>query len=325
MKWLFLIYHLQTQNSRERVRVWRLIKKIGAVLYRNSVYVLPYSEERLEDFQWLCQQIKDSKGESSIFVSESHDETENQILLSLFERCRAEDYSAVLRSAEELLERIRVEKEKQRLSEPLLKKLMREAKQLSDSFNEIEKIDFFSVPLANEVRSMLERIRNHLSFTQTKGESLAPAKSYSRKAFQRKVWATREHIHIDRLCSAWLIRRFIDPQAKFVFALESKLPKGAIPYDTFGAEFSHHGDDCTFETLLKSFQLKDRELTAIAEIVHDIDMKDNKFGRPESGGLDAVVRALSAFLKDDQKVLEIGSTILDALYAYFSTARQKRK
>ena len=125
MKWLFLIYHLQTQKSRERVRVWRLIKKIGAVLYRNSVYVLPYSEERLEDFQWLCQQIKDSKGEGSIFVSESHDETESQFLLSLFERSREEEYVALLRSAEELLERIRVEKEKQKPSELLLKKFIR--------------------------------------------------------------------------------------------------------------------------------------------------------------------------------------------------------
>lgn len=325
MKWLFLIYHLQTQNSSERVRVWRLVKKIGAVLYRNSVYVLPYSEERLEDFQWLCQQIKDSKGEASIFVSESRDETENQILLSLFERSREEEYSAVLRSAEELLERIRIEKEKQKPSELLLKKFIREAKQLDDSFNEVERVDFFSVPFANEVRTLLELIRNHLSFTEMKQKSLAPAKNYSRKAFRRKVWATREHIHIDRLCSAWLILRFIDPQAKFLFAPESKLPKGAIPYDTFGAEFSHHGDDCTFETLLKSFQLKDKSLAAIAEIVHDIDMKDNKFGRPESEGLNAVVRALSAFLKDDHKVVEIGSTILDALYAYFSTAKQKRK
>ncbi len=325
MKWLFLIYHLQTQNSRDRVKVWRLIKKIGAVLYRNSVYVLPYNEERLEDFQWLCQQIKDSKGEASIFVSESQDEGEAQILRSLFERRREEEYSAVLRLAQELLERIRVEKEKQKLSEPLLKRLMREAKQFSDSFNDIERVDFFSVPLANEVRTLLERIRSNLSFTEMKQKSLVPTKSYSRKTFQRKVWATREHIHIDRLCSAWLIRRFIDPQARFVFAPESKLPKSAIPFDTFGAEFSHHRNACTFETLLKAFQIKDKSLTAIAEIVHDIDMKDNKFGRPESGGLDAVVRALSDFLKDDQKMLEVGSIIFDSLYSYFSTGRQKQK
>lgn len=325
MKWLFLIYHLQTPNSRERVKVWRLIKRIGAVLYRNSVYVLPYNEERLEDFQWLCQQIRDSKGEASIFVSEPQDESEDRMLRSLFERSREEDYSAVLRSAEELLERIRVEKEKKGLSDLVLKKLMREVKQLTDAYTKIEKIDFFSVPLANEVQSILERVRNHLSFTEMKQKSPAPPKSYSRKVFRRRVWVTREHIHIDRLCSAWLIRRFIDPQAKFVFAPESKLPKGAIPYDIFGAEFSHHGDDCTFETLLKSFQLKDKSLTAIAEIVHDIDMKDNKFGRPESEGLDAVLRALSTFLKDDHKVLEIGSTILDALYTYFSTTKQKKR
>lgn len=324
MKWLFLIYHLQTPNSRERVKIWRLTKKVGAVLYRNSVYVLPYNEERLEDFQWLCQQIKDSKGEASVFVSGSFDEKEDQILRALFERSREEDYKAILSSAENLLERIRFAKEQQKLSGLILKKLEKEAKHLNESFAEVERIDFFSTPLAEKVRSTLEQVTHYLTFSDLRSESPAPIKSYSRKAFQRKVWATREHIHIDRLCSAWLIRRFIDPKAKFVFAPESKLPKSAILFDVFGAEFSHHGEACTFETLLKSFQLKDKSLAAIAEIVHDVDIKDNKFGRLESAGLDAVVRALSDFLKDDHKVLEVGSTILDAIYSYFSNIKRKR-
>jgi hypothetical protein len=325
MKWIFLVHQMQTLNSRERVKIWRLTKKIGAVLYRNSVYVLPYSEERLEDFQWLCQQIKDSKGEASIFISELPDEEENRALRSLFERSREEDYEAILASAENLLERIRLAKEKQSLSDPILKKLAKEAKHLTDSFADIERIDFFSPRLGKEVRSTLEQITNHLASSKPQEEFLAPLKYYPRKAFHRKVWATREHIHIDRLCSAWLVQRFIDPQARFVFAPESNLPKDVVLFDVFGAEFSHHGDDCTFETLLKSFQLKDKALTAIAEIIHDVDMKDHKFGRPESAGLDAVIRALSDFFKDDYKVLEVGSVILDALYAYFSNTKQQRR
>ncbi len=325
MKWLFLVHQMQTLNSRERVKVWRLTKKVGAVFYRNSVYVLPYSKEQLEDFQWLCQQIKDSKGEASVFVSESQGENEDRIIRSLFERSREEDYAAILTSAKDLLKRIRSAKQKKQISEPLLKKLTRETRHLTKSFTDIERIDFFSVPLAKELRGTLEQIANHITSPRLRRESPAPLKRYSPKAFQQKVWATRENIHIDRLCSAWLIRRFIDPQATFVFAPESNLPKDAIPFDVFGAEFSHHGEDCTFETLLKSFGLKDKALIAIAEIVHDIDIKDHKFGHLESAGLDAVVRALSNTLKDDHKVLEIGSGILDALYSYFSSTKQQRR
>ncbi len=325
MKWIFLVHQMQTPISRERVKVWRLTKKVGAVFYRNSVYVLPYSKEQLEDFQWLCQQIKDSKGEASVFISESQDANEDRILRTLFERSREEDYSAILTSAKGLLERIRRAKQQKRLSESVLKKFTKEEKQLSKSFTDIERIDFFSAPLAKEVRSTLEQIANHLTSSRPRHEPLAPLKRYFPKEFQQRAWATRENIHIDRLCSAWLIRRFIDPQARFAFAPESNLPKDSILFDVFGVEFSHHGEDCTFETLLKSFQLKDKSLTTIGEIVHDVDMKDRKFGRPESNGLDVVVRALSDFFKDDHKVLEVGSTILDALYSYFSTTKQKRR
>ena len=325
MKWIFLLHQIQELKSRERVKVWRLTKKVGAVFYRNSVYVLPYSKERLEDFQWLCQQIKDSKGEASVFISASQDGNEDRIIRGLFEHSREEGYSAILTSAKDLLERIRRAKQQKQLSEPLLKKLTKEERQLTKSFTDIERIDFFSTPLAKDVRRIIEQIANHLSSSHPQRVSLAPLQRYSLKTFQRKVWATRENIHIDRLCSAWLIRRFIDREARFVFVLESKLPKDAISFDVFGAEFSHHGEDCTFETLLKSFQLKDKALTAIGEIIHDIDMKDHKFGRPESAGLDAVVRALSNSLKDDHRVLEIGSKILDALYVYFSTTKQQRR
>lgn len=325
MKWLFLVQQIRTPNSRERVKVWRLLKKIGALPYRNSVYVLPYSKERLEDFQWLGQQIKDSKGEASVFVSESIDEREDQTIRGFFERNREEGYTSILSSAENLLERVRLATKQRKLSDVVLKKLAKDAKHLNKSFAEVERIDFFSMPIAGRVRGTLEQITIHLTSSDNQGRSPASIKFYSRETFKKKVWTTRERIHIDRLCSAWLIRRFIDPDAKFVFAPESNLPKGAIQFDVFGAEFSHHGEDCTFETLMKSFQLKDKALTAIAEIVHDVDVKDNKFGRPEAPGLDVVVRALSDFHKDDHKMLEIGSVILDAIYSYFSNIKRKRR
>jgi hypothetical protein len=325
MKWLFLVHQLQTPRSRERVKIWRLTKKVGAVLYRNSVYVLPYSKERLEDFQWLCQQIRDAGGEASVFVSESHDGKEDRALQALFQRSREEDYAAIQSAAEKLSERLRRAKETPQLSASLLKTLAKEAKQLNAAFAEIQRVDFFNTPLNKKVQAALEQIKARLAALAPQQEFPQSLKRYSRKDFQGKVWTTREHIHIDRLCSAWLIRRFIDSKAKFVFAPESKLPQDAIPFDVFGAEFSHHGEDCTFETLLKAFQLKDRALAVFAEIVHDIDVKDEKFGRPEAAGIDAAVRALAEFLKDDHKILEAGATLLNALYAYFSTKKPNRR
>jgi len=322
MKWLFLVHQIQTPRSRERVKIWRLTKKVGAVLYRNSVYVLPFSKERLEDFQWLCQQIQDAPGEAAVFVSESNDEKENRVLRDLFERAREEEYIKLLAAIEELRKRLQSLQVQQRFSKMVINRLTKEAKQLSDLLAEIQRVDFFGAPSGKKAGSALDQLKSQLAAFEPPLESVTPLKRYVRKNFQGKIWTTREHIHIDRLGSAWLIRRFIDPKAKFVFAPETKLPENAIPFDVLGAEFSHHGEDCTFETLLRSFQLRDKALASIAEIVHDIDMKDQKFNRPEAAGLDTVVRALAAAHKDDHKILETGSGILDALYAYFSTKKR---
>jgi hypothetical protein len=322
MKWLFLVHQIQTPRSRERVKIWRLTKKAGAVLYRNSVYVLPAGKDRLEDFQWLCQQIKDASGEASVFVSESNDEKENLVLRDLFVRAREEEYAKLLAAAERLRKRLQSLQAQQQLSKTVLTRLTKEAKQCGDLLAEIQRVDFFDAPSGKKARSTLDRIKSQLAGFAPPQEAVTTLKHYARKNFQEKIWTTRPHIHIDRLGSAWLIRRFIDPKAKFVFAPETKLPKSAIPFDIFGAEFSHHGEDCTFETLLQAFQLRDKALASIAEIVHDIDMKDQKFNRPEASGLDIVVRALANALKDDHKIFEAGSGILDALYAYFSTKKR---
>lgn len=324
MQWLFLVHQVRGPHSRERVKAWRLIRKVGAILYRNSVYVLPYHKERLEDFQWLCRQIADSKAEASVFVSEARDANEDKALQALFVRNSEDKYTALLNKAERLLERISRAKSEARLSERLLKTLTRETQQLADAFVEAERTAFFGAPLSNKAHAAMHEVTKAITATQPQAQSVVPPNRQDQRAFQGKSWATREHIHIDRLCSAWLIRRFIDRKARFVFAPESNLPKQAILFDVFGAEFSHHGEDCTFETLVKAFRIKDAALAALAEIVHDIDLKDQKFGRAEAAGLDLVVRALGTTLRDDHKTLEAGSAVLDALYKHFTAGKQGR-
>jgi hypothetical protein len=321
MKWLFLIHRVQTPNSRERVKVWRLTKKVGAILYRNSAYVLPHSKERLEDFQWLCQEIRDSQGEASVFVAESPDEAENQSLKAAFNSARESDCKNLSNDAEKITGRIRRLKGKKQFSESAQKSLQKEVALLEQNCSDIERIDFFGVPLMKKMKSLIDRARRELAPSGTNVVATHLPGRHRRESFQAKRWTTREHIHIDRLCSAWLIRRFIDPKAKFIFAPESKIPHDAIPFDVFRCEFGHHGEDCTFETLLHSFRIKDKALTTLAQIIHDIDMKDNKFARSEATGLDMVVRALSNSLKDDHKTLEVGSVMLDALYSRLASKR----
>ncbi len=323
MKWLFLVHRIYTRQSRERVKIWRMTRKVGALLYRNSVYVLPYNNERLEDFHWLCQQIRDSGGEASVFLSEARDQRENTALIKLFRDNRAADYAQIREAATGLSSRIRRAAADRRLNTSLHKTLTREVKQLSEQCAAVSRVDFFPRPGASGTREALEDLERQLALAAPHAPS-APARRHRPQEYRRRLWGTRSHIHIDRLCSAWLIRRFVDPGARFVFAPEASLPAEAIPFDTFGVEFSHHGEDCTFETLLKAFRLKNGSLAAIAQIVHDIDMKDAKFNRPEAAGLDAVVRALSAFLNDDNKTLEVGSIVLDSLYRHLSSPKKRR-
>jgi hypothetical protein len=321
MKWLFLVSQVRTSNSRERVKVWRLTKKVGALLYRNSVYVLPYSKERMEDFQWLCQEIRDSKGDASVFISESRNAAENKTLIRLFQESRTTDYTALIKKASDVLGRIQRAQDLA-ASPSLIKEIDKGYKSLLETFQETQRIDFFNNSLASGAKGALDKVRTGLATLKPSSADQGSLQIRSRKSFQKKIWTTRKHIHIDRVCSSWLIRRFIDSKAKFLFAPETKLPKNAIPFDVMGAEFGHHGDHCTFETLLSSFQLKDKTLTEIAEIVHDIDLKDHKFKRPEAPGIDAIIRSVSDSTGNDHKTMEIGSLILDALYQRLSSRKK---
>ena len=131
------------------------------------------------------------------------------------------------------------------------------------------------------------------------------------------LWATRRGCHVDRTACIWLIRRFIDPEASFSFFGDpAEAPEEAELFDVVGARLSHRGEDCSFETFLKDYELEDRVLREIAEIVHDADLMDEKYARPESEGLDAIVRGMQLSLPDDHTLAGHTDTLYDGLYAY---------
>ena len=133
-------------------------------------------------------------------------------------------------------------------------------------------------------------------------------------------WATRTGCHIDRAACAWLIRRFVDPEAQFVFVDDpADVPEDATAFDMIGTELSHHGGDCSFETFLKHYQLEDPVLWGIARIVHEADLADERYDAPEAPGLDVILRGL-AMVADDHKVLELTGPLFDGLYEYLKRA-----
>ncbi len=324
MKWLFLVHQLRTPNSRERVKVWRLTRNVGALLYRNSVYVLPYSKEALEDFQWLCQEIRDSKGEAAVFETEARDAAENESLRHQFDTAREKEYRLLIKQIGEFAAAFDRAGSRLPFTPTQVRKAERQLAQLEDSFRKVRRTDFFNVAVGSTVEDALKRLRK--TFASLKARSNAPVsplRTHSRSEFTARLWATRPHIHIDRLCSAWLIKRFIDRKAKFVFVSEDRLPSRAIPFDVLGAEFSHQGDRCTFETLLEAFRIRDPALFSLAELVHEIDLKDEKFNRPEAEGLDLIVRSISDAMQNDTKALELGSQVLDTVYRRLTMTSKK--
>ncbi len=316
-RWLVLIYTLPPEAGSSRVKVWRKLKKLGAISFRNSVYLLPFGEERYEIAQWICQEIQRAGGEATLLKVERIENLSDEEVASLFRRARNEDYAELLKEGKAWLERLEALPQK-RVSRELMV-LADELKVLEKRLAELEEIDYFHAAGRREAEAILKRCRTALQGFSGKEQSLAleEARMLKMEEFRGKTWVTRPRPHVDRIATAWVIRRFIDPKAKFAFAREREKIKGGIPFDYLGAEFGHQGEDCTFETVLKRFGLKGKALKAIAEIVHDADLKDAKFGREEARGVDAVIKGLAAITPDDQALLEQGLLVFDALYASF--------
>ena len=311
-RWLLLIHQIPRKPDYLRVKIGRRLERVGAVAIKNSIYVLPHSAQAVEDFQWVLREIIDGGGEASICRAEFVDGLTDSEIEQRLRDARAGDYEEIVRRARTLLRqlprgrapndvaRARIEGELTRIRERLAA---------------VSRIDFFDARAASPAVSLVQSIEDRLSppgavdLTQTAGTS--------KSEMHNRVWVTREGIFVDRIASAWLIRRFIDPEARFKFvAAKGYQPEpGELRFDMFEAEFTHEGDRCTFETLLRRFRLEDPALAEIAEIVHDIDLRDDKFERQEARGIERVLAGIAAAHPDDASRLERGSELFNDLYA----------
>lgn len=309
-RWLLFVHQLPAHPSNLRVRTWRRLQQLGAVAVKQAVYALPDSPSAREDFEWLKTEIDAAGGQASVFLADTVDAWSNDALVEEFRRSRQDAYAGLAREAEQVLKRAGSEarRSKRRPSR-------RVVQQLRERLSAIEQVDFFGSAGRDRVVALVRQIEERVAPTPRGAPVQAggPPRSY-----RAHLWVTRPRPGVDRMASAWLIRRFIDPDARFDFVADrNAVPATATPFDMFGAEFSHQGDGCTFETLCTVFAIQEPAIARLATIVHDLDLKDGRFGAPEAATVGTVIDGLQLAHADDQTLLEHGMSLFDSLYRAF--------
>ena len=313
-RWLILIHRIPPKPGYLRVKIWRRLQGVGAISLKNSVYVLPKSEQAREDLQWIAQEIVRSGGEAVLCESRFVDGISDADIEKTFTDVRESDYLALGHDANQLLASIPED-----VHADLRRRASIEAdvERLRRRLDAIGPMDFFGAPSRSAAERTIGRIDERL-----KGPQPVPRSSGGLDAadYRGRTWVTRRGIHVDRIASAWLIRRFIDPLATFRFVTEKAYAHetGELRFDMFNGEFTHEGDLVSFEVLVSRFGLSDAALTAIAEIIHDIDLKERKFGRPETPGFERMIAGICAAHREDEGRLARGAAILDDLYESFT-------
>ncbi len=303
-RWLLLIHQIPPKPDYFRVKVRRRLQRLGAVALKNSVYVLPASDETLEDFQWLAHEIVDDGGEATVCESAFVEGITDEAMRQLFRDASDEEYRVIAHDARAMS---RVE------GLPPT-----ELARLKQRLTEAQRVDFFDAPARPDADDAVSELE-HASQPQ-----LAGVAAETSPVARGRTWVTRRGVHVDRMASAWLIRRFIDPDARLLFVdpKEHRPRPDQVRFDMFDAEYTHEGDRCTFETLLLRFGLRERGLRTIAEIVHDIDCKDDKFGREETAGVASLIDGIARAHADDVARIERARAVFDDLYASFEVRRR---
>ena len=311
---LLLIHQIPPKPDYFRVKIWRRLQRVGAVAVKNSVYVLPKSDATLEDFQWILREISEGGGDASLCEAGFVQGLTDAQIESLFQAARDADYAAVAEEAREITRKL-----KPRRGDDSSVQLEASITKLRNRLSEIVAIDFFDSLGRQTAEGLVSSLEQATQRTDHDDSAGALAE------YRGRTWVTRKGIHVDRMASAWLVRRFIDEQAKFKFvpARGYQPQKGEIRFDMFDAEFTHEGDRCTAEVLMARFAPNASALRPIVEIVHNIDLKDAKFERPETAGVEALITGICTRSKDDEERLDRGSATFEDLLEFFS--RRSRK
>ena len=297
-RWYLLIHQLPTTPIYLRARIGNRLARAGALALKNSVYLLPRNPENLEILGGIVREARAAGGAAYVSEAEFVDGITSEELIRRFRDERDVDYAALSVEARDAADS---------MVPARLARLRRKQA-------EIEAIDFFDAAGRKRAKALLAALEKRRN----------PPGKDARTTLKRRVWATRRGLHIDRIASAWLIRRFIDPEATFRFIdpKDERTP-GELRFDVVGGDFTHEGDACTFETLVRAVAKPDSALRQIAEIVHDIDIKDGKFERADAPGIQQIVLGVVLDCPDDENRLKRGFALFDNLYASFRQALRR--
>jgi hypothetical protein len=313
--WLLLIVSLPTSSATARMRIWRALKALGCVALRDGAYLLPAMSEHEDALRRLADECTGESGSAWLMHVQARSPDESATYRQLFDR--SEEYAELRKSWKEA---------NRGLGELGATELSRLQRKLQREFDAVRAIDFFPGDASAEVEAawadLSKRIDGLLSPDEPH-ESRGRIPKLDASKYQSRTWATRRRLWVDRVASAWLIRRFIDREARFQWlAKPSDCPKRALGFDFDGATFTHVGDRVTFETLMASFGLEaDPGLARLATIVHALDIGGDPV--PEAKGFEAVMAGARERLSDDDALLAEMSAVLDSLYAHFVREAQR--
>ena len=298
--WLLLIFSLPSKRGSERVGIWRKLQKYGTLSLRNSGYLLPNNSTNQERFEWLAASIRGFKGEASVLQVQSIDDLPNEVLKERFRKERQRDYVSFIRE-------VKAVKQSDDGSFGQMTRLKRR-------LNEIIEIDFFESPLRGKAQEALLRAERPV-VTRAR----AVKGRVSKGDYQNRLWLTRPRPGIDRAASGWLITRFIDPKAIFIFDSDAGPHPDAVQFDMYQSNgFGHEGENCTFETLCSRFRIRDKKVKLIAKAIHDADIEDNKYGRDEGIAINQVLKGWARQGISDDELMRRGIDVIEGLYRSIS-------
>lgn len=314
--WLLLIHQLPPKPAYFRVKIWRRLQGLGAVAVKSTVYALPASSDALEDFEWLLREIVEGGGEAMLCEARLIDGLSDAQVRGLFDAARDADYAEMAEQARG----IGMTAAGASIADAVAAargQVGRLRRRLAD----VARIDFFGAPGRLAVEALLADLE--VRFAEERTMAAERVDRTNLEMLKDRIWVTRRDVHVDRIACSWLIRRFIDPQAviRFVSGKGYVPNPGELRFDMFEGEITHEGDRCSFEVLLDRAGLADPALAAIGEIVHDIDLKDGKFGRDETSGIAGLISGIAAANGDDDRRIAEGASVFDNLYRYFCSRR----
>jgi hypothetical protein len=314
-RWLLFIHQLPSRPSNARVTTWRRLQQIGALPLKQAVYVLPDTDNAREDFEWLKTEVKALGGDATVFGADSVDAWSDDALVEEFRRARQDTYEELARDVEKTLKRAASSRRPRGARAPAISRLLAIFR---ERLSVAERIDFFGSAGRDRAIDLMRQLENQATAVARPARAAKLAAGGQMVDFNERLWVTRPRPGVDRMASAWLIRRFVDCRATFGFvANRENVPPDGVPFDMFGVEFSHQAEGCTFETLCSVFNISGPAVARIAAIVHDLDLKDGRFGAHECRTVGTLIDGLQLAIEDDDTLLTQGMTLFESLYRSF--------